>query len=241
MNKWMKTTLIVSAASGAIGLIALLLFYQGYLQFNHPSNEQYPIRGIDVSHHQHTIDWAAVQSEGIQFAFIKATEGGDFKDTAFAKNWQEARSNGFDVGAYHFFTFCKSGEEQAANFIQTVPVETAVLPPVIDLEYGGNCQLTQTDEEVIREIRALEKLLFQTYGKRSILYVTKEFYEDHLLGEMLLNPIWIRDIYEEPQLKDGRDWLFWQYANRGRLNGIDTYVDLNVFQGTQTEYEKLLQ
>lgn len=55
------------------------------------------------------------------------------------------------------------------------------------------------------------------------------------------NPIWIRDILSEPNLPDGRDWLFWQYTNRGRLDGINTRVDLNAFAGSKTEFEKLLE
>ena len=44
----------------------------------------YKVHGIDVSHHQGTIDWQAVkatetQNYPIRFVFMKATEGGDYK------------------------------------------------------------------------------------------------------------------------------------------------------------------
>ena len=51
--------------------------------------------------------------------------------------------------------------------------------------------------------------------------------------------IWIRNIYHEPSLPDNREWVFWQYASRGHLDGISTYVDLNVFNGNIEEYNKL--
>lgn len=55
------------------------------------------------------------------------------------------------------------------------------------------------------------------------------------------NPIWIRDILSEPDLPDGRGWLFWQYTNRGQLKGISTAVDLNAFAGTRAEFDKLME
>lgn len=223
-----------------LGLLTLGLFYQGILQFNSPSLEQYPIQGIDASHHQKGINWEQVQEQNIQFAFIKATEGGDFKDSKFVENWEGALAAGIDVGGYHFFTFCKSGREQAANFIATVPLNPLALPPVIDLEFGGNCALKISTEAVLAELDTLQQLLQQNYQKKPIFYVTKAAYQQFLKGRFPAHGIWIRDIYGEPVLED-REWLFWQYANRGHLKGIEGYVDLNVFRGNREAYQLLLE
>ncbi len=61
-----------------------------------------------------------LKEENLAFIFMKATEGGDFKDTRFAKNWIEAEKIGLRKGAYHFFTLCRSGKDQAKNFIESV-------------------------------------------------------------------------------------------------------------------------
>jgi len=222
-------------------LLIVTLFYTGITRFNYPSDSKFPIKGIDVSHHQMDIDWKKVKEQKIEFAFIKATEGGDFKDPNFTKNWNEARKYKIDVGAYHFFTFCKSGELQARNFMQTVPAETNALPPIIDLEYGGNCVLTKSKTYIIQEIHKIEKLLHQKYDKKPVFYVTREFYEDILKGNFLNNPIWFRSIFHKPKISDGRPWLFWQYGNRGHLKGINTYVDLNVFNGNVIEYKNWIK
>lgn len=219
--------------------VLALLLYKGCLRFNYPSDAEFPIKGIDVSHHQKEIDWSKIKEQKIKFAFIKATEGEDFKDNKFGHNWAMAKENGIDVGAYHFFTFCKRGEVQARNFIETVLYEPNSLPPVIDLEYGGNCKLNKSKQEVLAEIERLEALLFDRYKKRPILYVTEEFYQDFLVGSFLQNPIWIRSVFRRPKVLVGRSWLFWQYANRGHLKGINTYVDLNVFNGDEEAYEEL--
>src|SRR5688572_6854506 len=66
-----------------------------------PSDARFPVRGIDVSHHQGAIDWHSVKASGRSFAFIKASEGADFRDTRFSENWQRAREAGIFTGAYH--------------------------------------------------------------------------------------------------------------------------------------------
>jgi lysozyme len=228
---------------GIIALILLLLagvsvwlFEQGYVRFNYPDRQTYPVWGIDVSHHQGDIDWHAVAKDpnAIQFVFMKATEGGDFKDTRFAENWRESEQAGIMRGAYHFFTFCKPGLEQAANFIDSVPVEKQALPPVIDFEFVGNCQAGTTTLNPSKEAIIMAQRVQQVYQQPPIFYVTYAAYERYLKGKLTGYPIWIRDIFRTPSRTD---WTFWQFSNRGRIAGIKGPVDLNVFYGTQTAFQ----
>lgn len=43
----------------------------------------YEMQGVDVSHYQGEIDWSRIEEQGIQFAYIKATEGSHSVDAAF--------------------------------------------------------------------------------------------------------------------------------------------------------------
>src|SRR5262245_21030770 len=99
----------------------------------------YNVIGVDVSNHQGDINWPALARNHVAFAYIKATEGGDFRDKRFQLNWEGAKRAGLVRGAYHFFKQCRSGAEQAKNFIATVPREHGALPPVIDAEHMGPC------------------------------------------------------------------------------------------------------
>jgi lysozyme len=209
-------------------VVAVLYFY-GCLRFNYPKNSQYPIRGIDVSHHQGKIDWSDVKNENLNFVFIKATEGGDFKDKEFMRNWNEASNHGLLKGAYHFFTFCKPGIEQARNFIETVPFEPDSLPPVIDFEFVGNCDKRPEKMLLLKELFIFIREVEEAYRKTPILYMTYDSYNTYLKGEIDDYDIWIRDIYFSPNMPDGKPWIFWQYADNGRVEGIDGPVDLNVF------------
>ncbi len=236
----MRRVLLISCVGILVCLAAMSLFYTGRLRFNYPDREQYPVHGIDVSHHQQIIRWDQLPRDSFEFVFIKATEGGDFKDSRFRQNWEAAKHAGFVRGAYHFFTFCRPGAEQAANFIETVPVEPHTLPPVIDLEFGGNCKARPSRESTIHELRGFISGIEQTYQRPPILYVTYEAYERYIQGEFEGLDIWIRDIFWTPKL-DRRPWRFWQYANRGRVRGISTYVDLNVFSGSREDFLRFIQ
>lgn len=218
--------------TATILIVLWLLFDRGYLRFNYPSRTKYNIWGIDVSHHQGKIDWYKVKRDNVQFVYIKATEGGDFKDSSFIKNWNGAKKEGIKVGAYHFFTFCRPVKEQINNFISTVPVQDDALPPALDLEFLGNCKKSQVRVSFPEDIYVFINALRSRFGKEPVLYVTYEFYEAHLkslpLGQ---NPIWIRSIFVVPA-KDPK-WTIWQYANHGRIQGIETPVDLNVYNYDQ--------
>lgn len=80
----------------------------------------YEVHGVDVSHYQGDIDWTVLQSQNIDFAYIKATEGSSSVDEKFVENWEEAEQTFLKVGAYHFFSFDSEGKTQAQNYIQTV-------------------------------------------------------------------------------------------------------------------------
>ncbi len=207
---------------GALAAPAAWWWFRGY----RPDAARYPIRGIDVSHHQGAIDWTKVAADDVVFAYLKATEGGDHRDREFARNWRDARDAGIAVGAYHFFTFCRPGADQAANFLAVVPVEADALPPAVDLEYGGNCGRMLDGTTMRRELDAFLAPVERAYRKPAILYVTPEFlgaYRTHLPERAL----WRRSIQRAPD--NIAPWRLWQYNNRGRVNGIAGPVDLNVF------------
>lgn len=232
MQPSVRRKLILSFVLLDVVVIAVVaMFYLGYIRFNYPDKSEFPVRGIDISHHQGEINWGALAEENLSFVIIKATEGADFVDPKFSHNWRNARQSGYRTGAYHFYRLCKTPEEQAANFRNVVPKENGSLPPSVDLEFGGNCETDKPKDQILAEIQRFLTLLEKHYGAKPIIYATPEFYDAYLQGWFTDYPIWFRDIYGRPDLPDGRSWYIWQYANRGHLKGIDTYVDLNVLNG----------
>jgi len=166
--------------------------------------------------------------DDVQFAYIKATEGGDFKDPRFQDNWQQSKVAGILHGAYHYFNFCRDGKIQAQNFIEFVPVEADALPPVVDLEPGA-CEEQLTQQAVIAELQILLNELQRVYGKPPMLYVTKATYQQYVQGT-IHTPLWVRDVYWQPSWAQ-TPWAIWQYNSRTRMVGIAGYVDTNVWAG----------
>lgn len=193
------------------------------------------MRGIDVSHHQGDIDWQRVAADDVAFAIIKATEGGDHIDDAFATNLSEARAAGLVVGAYHFFTFCRPGADQAKNFLAVVPRGEPMLPPVVDIEFGGNCPRRLTPEELRAELDAFLAPVEAHFGKQAIIYLIGEAV-DRYETVMPARERWVRSLVRHP---GDEKWIYWQYHNRGRVDGIDGAVDLNVLQGGPSKLVEL--
>ncbi len=201
----------------------------GYITYRNyePDRTRFPVRGIDVSHHQGEIDWQRVAADDVAFVFMKATEGGDHLDTQFARNLDAAREAGLAVGAYHFFTFCRPGADQAANFLATVPEGATTLPPVVDLEYGGNCSGRPSEAELRAELDAFLGPVEARFGREVLYYATEAFLADY--GDALVErPVWRRSIAWEP---GNTDWVVWQYHNAGTVDGVTGPVDLNVLKG----------
>ncbi len=237
MRRFLFIAISVVVLFSAVGAV---LFREGFIRFNYPSQKDFPVKGIDISHHQGPINWDEVKEENITFIFMKATEGVDFKDPRFQQNLKEASKRGYKVGAYHFYRLCRKGSEQAANYIANVPKGSITMPPVIDLEFGGNCLSDLPPGQVIGEIQDFIRILRAHYGTMPMIYSTNEFYKKYISDHFRDCPIWIRSIYSSPDLNDNREWTFWQYANRGRVKGIKGLVDLNVYKGSHEQFNRLL-
>lgn len=222
----------VTAAVGALSVVLAGYFY--FHAFS-PDREKYPLRGLDVSHHQGEVDWRRVAADDVAFVILKATEGGDHVDRRFAANLKAARAAGLVVGAYHFFTFCRPGADQAKNFIATVPRDAPLLPPVVDIEFGGNCPRRPSVVELRAELDAFLGPVEAAFGKPAIVYLIGEagdLYADAVPERMR----WLRSLVSHP---GHEDWVYWQYHNRGRVDGIEGDVDLNVLQGDAARLAEL--
>jgi lysozyme len=232
---WVRILLIALL----IATLAVLSFQQGYVRIQYPSSSDFPVRGVDVSHHQKEIDWELlVESSDIDFAFIKASEGTDLRDQRFDQNWRAA--DGLVArSAYHFFTFCTPGEDQARNFLQTAP-ERGELTRAIDVEFSGNCTAWDSIAEIRRQLKSFVQVLEKEEGRVPILYLTKETYNRIVRGHFEGVPVWIREIVFRPTKDQYPDLWFWQYAGNGRLDGVETLIDLNVFVGRRADFESLL-
>jgi lysozyme len=205
--------------------------------------QKHPIHGIDISKWQGRVDWASLRSAGTQFAFIKATEGGDHIDERFLENWNAAKRAGVPRGAYHFVYWCRPAHEQAEWFRRNVPADPDALPPVLDLEWNNNSRCPQRvpREQALEMTRIMLQAMEAHTGKRPIIYTDINFHADVLDGSFNDYPFWLRSVAAEPHERfNNRRWTFWQFTTTGRVPGVSGDVDRNVFYGTENQWNTFL-
>ncbi len=208
------------------------------------------ILGIDVSHHNGTIDWQAVAKAGIAFAYAKATEGARFTDPEFRSNRAGIRSAGLLGGAYHFFHPEVPVSEQVKRYLSACgELGPGDLPPMLDLEETS--RIPEKDEwprmaRPRRAALALEWLqrVEQAVARKPIVYLRCGFVRD-VLGDarsLAQYPIWIAHYTPAPEPlmpEVWERWTFWQFTDAGRLPGIASKLDVNRFQGSLAELRTL--
>lgn len=256
-EKYVKLAVWVRGAVLLVGMtIVIFLFYHFFISpyayrwrsWKSCSGEKmygvclpgkFDVHGFDISHHQGDIDWEQLRKAQespypIRFVFMKASEGGNFSDTTFTRNFNNARKVGFIRGAYHFYNPKTSPECQAEFFIRSVKLESGDLPPVLDIERVGD------DETSLRKnLKVWLRLIERHYHVKPILYASYKF-KTRYLNDSIFNtyPYWIAHYYADSIEYKG-DWKFWQHSDIGRLPGIKEYVDLNVFNGSLDELKQM--
>ena len=215
-------------------------------QFSGPYPTDFEVHGIDVSKYQGDIDWNSVRRSGVEFVWIKATEGANHVDAKFQQNWTGAKQAGIARGAYHFVWWCRDPREEIEWFKANVPNDPDALPPVLDVEAtpdSKSCKRTLHREDVLADMRIMLQEMERAYGKRPVIYVTVDFYQ-HIMhpNEFSDYPVWVRSVKHSPPVTyPGRRWAFWQYQSDGLVPGIRGKVDRNAFAGTRAQWNAWLQ
>ena len=212
-----------------------------YKEFGVDLPAKYNMHGIDVSKYQQSISWEDVKAMNVKgvkinFAFIKATEGTERIDENFRRNWFNTQKSGIARGAYHFFISSKSGKAQAENFLETVRLQKGDLPPVLDIEQANGASLTDLQQRVSDWLLMVEKKC----RVKPIIYTNADFYKTFLAGRFDEYPLWVAHYFVKDKPRIGRSWSFWQHNESGHVNGINAYVDFNVFNGDSAAFQKLL-
>ena len=211
------------------------------VDFKRQRPSRFPVHGIDAARFQKSINWSQARRNGVNFAFIKATEGGDLLDPAFKGHWRGAGKAGVARGAYHFYYFCTTPEVQARWFIKNVPKTKGMLPPVLDMEwnpFSPTCAHRRPEANVVQdEMRRWLRIVEAHYGQKPIIYTTPRFYKENKLAGFKGYEYWLRTTAKTPrEAYPGQSWRFWQYSMTGLIDGIEGEVDLNLFNGTRAEW-----
>lgn len=186
-------------------------------------------QGIDVSGYQGNINFREVKEAGIDIVYIKSSEGSNYIDSHFERNYEQARVNGLKIGFYHYVTARteEQARRQAQFFVSVISGKVADCKLAMDFESFGSL----SREEINRIGLVFLQTVEQLSGKEVILYSNAYTANNIWRGELTNYPLWVAQYgVNEPQNNGTWDsWAGWQYTDMGEVNGISTYVDRNRF------------
>ena len=232
MKQYLKIRLFTSVILTIICLCSKAQQTNSYVQCEDTCRH---IHGIDLSHYQGEVFWEAVgDNSKMAYVYLIATEGGTRIDPTYKKNIELAHRYGLKVGSYHFFRPKVDLQMQLNNFMSQCRPGDQDLLPMIDIETTSGLGT----EEFCDSLFKFLKLVEVEYRQKPLLYTGTNFYNKHLKGKIDGYKLMIAQYSTRtPKLEDNRDYDMWQYTAKGRINGINAYVDKSRFMGRHSMRE----
>ena len=196
-------------------------------------------KGIDVSHHQGTVDFAKVKASGIGFAMLRAGYGWENwpkqTDRMFYRNYKNATAAGLPCGAYHY-SYAKTvrdAQKEADFFLNLIKGCRLAYPVAFDLEDPTQAGLGRTALTGIADAfcRKVEQA-----GYYVCLYTNPDWMKNRLDMKCLSRyDLWIARYGTEPAAGTAG---MWQYTSAGKVDGVTTRVDMNI---AYRDYPRLMR
>ena len=234
-GKIFKTiTVATDVAMLLVVVVGCIFLRHSVLNVNLDRNE-FPVKGIDISHHNGKINFDAVKSDSVRFVIIKATDGvGDY-DSCLVRNYTGAKNSGLDVGVYHYFRFHRDGHSQADYLLSTLDSfgVNVDLPIAIDIEHKNNSfydvrTITRNIRDMVNDLRKA--------GYRAMIYVNLNEYSTFIQRDFKDVDLWLASSRFPNDTINQR--ILWQHSHQGRVTGVEGDVDLNTFNGTSDQYHQ---
>lgn len=160
------------------------------------------LHGIDVSSYQETFD-----TDGVDFVFIKSTEGSSYVNPHLAAQVKRARDAGCVVGFYHFLWPGKVAE-QARFFLARTPERAGDLFAVDWEQTGDGTRASNADKDAfLHELKRLRP------DHRALLYCGRSFWLDVDRTSYAGDGLWIADYVEAGKPRIEADWRLHQYTD----------------------------
>lgn len=187
------------------------------------------MNGIDVSQWQGYIDFEAVRGAGIELVYIKASEGMDFVDPFFYRNYANAKNAGLLVGFYHYLTArdLSQARQEAYHFVSVVEGLVNEGRLVMDIEDIGGLDREEVNEIAQTFLQGVEEFS----NRLPAIYADDVMASELLAPELTRYPLWIAqyDVEEPDRNNQWGNWAGWQYTDMGRVAGIQGNVDRDIF------------
>ena len=207
------------------------------------------VMGIDVSEHNKTIDFNAVKANGIDFVYVRVGYTG-YTKKKFSLNYDkyydtyinDALAAGLQVGVYWYSQALNADEAaQEANMLLNAisnpdgsPKYNITMPVVDDYEFAGVGDDGRLDSAKLSKDQMTANVLsfvstISQRGYTPCLYANKTFLEKSVNASQIAQyaKIWLAH-YNTVTGYAG-DYEYWQFTSSGKVSGISTRVDMNVW------------
>ena len=206
--------------------------------------------GVDVSKWQRpggvALKWDEVAASGQKFAFIKATDGVEGDQKYFLEDSIAAAKAGLYVGSYHKAHPDRSAIAQADQYVEALQQRDEqistdkTLPPVLDIELDNGLNPTQLQKWTKDFLERVE----EKTGETPMIYTYRWFWQNPMGNSTDFTdyPLWLAAYEDSAPTSLPGGWesmAFWQRSSTGRVDGIPTNVDEDVFNGTEAELQQL--
>ena len=213
------------------------------------SNAQ-TILGVDVSSYQGTPNWTQVKSDGITFAYAKATEGVTIKDADYVYNETNGTAAGLVMGAYHFAHPENNTAVAEANFFLSVArpyIKSCCMPPALDMEdppSGPTLSSYFTPAQLTAWAETWMQTVYDSTGIEPVLYSDGSYAGSMYTSSMTKYGLWMADPdgnSSTPPATTGiwPTWVFKQWSFTATYTGISGQVDADVFNGSTAAFNAL--
>lgn len=187
--------------------------------------------GIDVSYAQGKIDWKAVKESGIDYAIIRAGYGNAKKypnqiDTWFKYNIDEAQKVGMDIGIY-WYSYAydvETAREEAEGCYNIIKDYKLQYPVYFDIEEEKHKKLSAAEVSAIIDTFCST---IESKGYHAGIYSFTSLLSTKVYKQILDKyAVWVAHWNVNAPAFSG-NYGMWQYNAVGRVNGINTDVDLD--------------
>jgi GH25 family lysozyme M1 (1,4-beta-N-acetylmuramidase) len=173
------------------------------------------LHGIDVSAYQSS----SYATDGLSFAFVKATEGRSYVNPRLAAQAKTAREAGLVVGFYHFL-WPGNLDAQAEYFVQHAPERAGdILAVDWETTSSGTHASNAEKDRFIRKVKALRP------NNRVLLYCNRDFWLNIDDTSYAGDGLWIADYVTAGKPRIKATWRFHQYTSEPHDKDVADFAD----------------
>lgn len=189
--------------------------------------------GIDVSHHNGSIDWAKVKSAGIKYVIIRCGYGDNYTsqdDKKWAYNVNQCEKLGIQYGVYiySYATNTTMAKSEADHCIRLLKGHRPKYPVYLDLEDADQASLSNS---TLKSITVTWATKIKSAGYTPGVYSSKNWWTNKLTSTDYNNyNKWVAQWNTSCTYKG--IYHMWQYSSTGSVNGISGNVDMDFWYGS---------